>query len=165
MDLFSHSGLFQDKTFQKTSTLERSSRTQRAGRAAWNPVNVVFRSRSRFLTRSPLQGVVQHLGRDGPYYTAPFKTSAWLEQNNPRGEDPPFLMMYNWPLNTGAQQTLLEWCRSTRPSTYRVSRPSLFLLYGYGCLTADTSTGLQLLHTWSSRVPLLHLFGPFKALS
>lgn len=46
-------------------------------------------------------------------------------------------MMYNWPPNTRAQQTLLEWCNSTLPFTYRLSRSSLFLLYGYGCcLTA-----------------------------
>lgn len=48
-------------------------------------------------------------------------------------------MMYNWPPNTGAQQTLSGWCNSTLPFTYRPSRSSLFLLYGDGCCPTDSS--------------------------
>lgn len=54
-------------------------------------------------------------------------------------------MMYNWPPNTRAQQTLSGWCNSTLPFTYRPSRPSLFLLYGCGCRPTRSSAYLPLI--------------------
>lgn len=51
-------------------------------------------------------------------------------------------MMYNWPPNTRAQQTLSGWCNSTLPFTYHPSRSSLFLLYGYGSRPTDSSACL-----------------------
>ena len=48
-------------------------------------------------------------------------------------------MMYNWPPNTRAQQTLSGWCNSTLLFTYHPSRWSLFLLYGYGSRPTDSS--------------------------
>lgn len=61
-------------------------------------------------------------------------------------------MMYNWPPNTRAQQTLSGWCNSTLPFTYRPSRSSLFLLYGYGSCPSDSSPGFPSVLSDSSEI-------------
>lgn len=78
----------------------------------------------QLLTRQSITGVLSNTWvSDRPYYTAPFKASAWLEGKfSPGGEEGGislFLMMYNWPPNTRAQQTLSGCCNSTLPFTYR----------------------------------------------